>query len=73
MWYRDPSYDYFHAQHTYHQAQLALAVLPRKAEDIHDCFANVHADVYRLLLRSLEFCNVVVQARWRFEIGYISQ
>ena len=38
---------------TYHQAQLARAVLPRKVVDIRDCFANVRANVYRLLLCSL--------------------
>ena len=52
-WHWDPLHDFFHTQCTYHQAQLALAVLPRKAANFHDSFANVRANVYRLLLRSL--------------------
>ena len=40
-------------QRTYRQAQLALAVLPRKAADFRDRFANERANVYRLLLRFL--------------------
>ena len=52
-WHRDPLYNCFHTQRTYRQAQLALVVLPRKAMDFCDCFANVRANVSRLLLRSL--------------------
>ena len=52
-WHRDPSYDSFHTQRTYRQAQLTLVVLPRKAVDFHESFANVRGNVYRLLLRSL--------------------
>ena len=35
----------------FHKTQLALTVLPRKAGDFRDCFADARANVYRLLLR----------------------
>ena len=40
-------------ERTYRQAQLALAVIPQEAADFCDRFANVRANVYRLLLRPL--------------------
>ena len=49
-----PSYDCFHTQSTYCQAQLALVVIPRKAVGFRARFANERANVYRLLLRSLK-------------------